>query len=81
MASSSASLCFPPNGKRTGFRCGSAGLCNRRVSSTQFRTRRFIIRSDLDSNVSDMSNNGNFHQFHRSFAIVLLNADEIWLFN
>ncbi|XP_022858317.1 zeta-carotene desaturase, chloroplastic/chromoplastic-like [Olea europaea var. sylvestris] len=57
MASSSASLCFPPNGKRTGFRCGSAGLCNRRVSSTQFRTRRFIIRSDLDSNVSDMSNN------------------------
>ncbi|KAL0425377.1 UNVERIFIED_CONTAM: Zeta-carotene desaturase, chloroplastic/chromoplastic [Sesamum radiatum] len=49
-AAAAACLCFPPNGN---FRIRSAGFCNRHYS--QFKeARRLTIRSDLESNVSDM---------------------------
>ncbi|XP_047957848.1 zeta-carotene desaturase, chloroplastic/chromoplastic [Salvia hispanica] len=50
MAASSASLCLPANGNRSGFRIGSSAKQLNRV-------RRVTIRSDLDSNVSDMRTN------------------------
>lgn len=66
MACSSASICYPATpatgGTSTAFRAGSSGvlLSSRRRFSTRFRTwKRLIVRSDLDSNVSDMRNNGN----------------------
>ncbi|XP_042017111.1 zeta-carotene desaturase, chloroplastic/chromoplastic-like [Salvia splendens] len=50
MAAASASICLPANGSRPDFRIGS--------SSKQLnRFRRLTIRSDLDSNVSDMRTN------------------------
>ncbi|KAG6427277.1 hypothetical protein SASPL_111519 [Salvia splendens] len=50
MAASSASLCPPANGNRSCFRIGSSAKQLNRV-------RRVTIRSDLDSNVSDMRTN------------------------
>lgn len=50
-AAASASLCFPANGNRSDFRVGSSAKQLKRF-------RRATIRSDLDSNVSDMSTNG-----------------------
>ncbi|XP_019187856.1 PREDICTED: zeta-carotene desaturase, chloroplastic/chromoplastic [Ipomoea nil] len=58
-AASSASICFPATRKGTDFRSGSTGLLLRsglRVS-TGLRSRKSVIRSDLDSMVSDMSTN------------------------
>lgn len=50
-AAASASLCFPTNGNRPHFRAG--------FGPNHFkRPRRFMVRSDLDSNVSDMRTNG-----------------------
>ncbi|KAL1546060.1 9,9'-di-cis-zeta-carotene desaturase [Salvia divinorum] len=50
MAAASASICLPANGSRPDFRIGS--------SFKQLnRFRRVAIRSDLDSNVSDMRTN------------------------
>nr|ALE33748.1 zeta-carotene desaturase 1 [Erythranthe lewisii] len=50
-AASSASISFLPSGNvRVGF-------CNRRVSARSKRSRRLAVRSDLDTNVSDMSVN------------------------
>ncbi|KAL0397343.1 UNVERIFIED_CONTAM: Zeta-carotene desaturase, chloroplastic/chromoplastic [Sesamum calycinum] len=46
-----ACLCSPPNGN---FRIRSAGFCNRHYSSQFKGPRRLTIRSDLESNVSDM---------------------------
>ncbi|KAK4410839.1 Zeta-carotene desaturase, chloroplastic/chromoplastic [Sesamum angolense] len=46
-----ACLCLPPNGN---FRIRSAGFCNRHYSSQFKGPRRLTIRSDLESNVSDM---------------------------
>nr|GLL37190.1 zeta-carotene desaturase, chloroplastic/chromoplastic [Ipomoea trifida] len=58
-AASSASMCFPATRKGTDFRSGSTGLFRRsgfRVS-TRLTSRKSVIRSDLDSMVSDMSTN------------------------
>ncbi|XP_031103545.1 zeta-carotene desaturase, chloroplastic/chromoplastic [Ipomoea triloba] len=58
-AASSASMCFPATRKGTDFRSGSTGLLRRsgfRVS-TRLTSRKSVIRSDLDSMVSDMSTN------------------------
>lgn len=68
MACSSASACYPGTsatgggGNNRAFLTGSgpAGVllsCRRREVSTQLRCGRSIVRSDLDSNVSDMRNN------------------------
>ena len=72
MACSSASICYPGTsatgggGNNRSFLTGSgpAGvlISGRRLGvSTQLRCRRSIVRSDLDSNVSDMRNNGKSH--------------------
>lgn len=66
MATSSP-ICFPATGKLTaGIRNDSARL---RISGSRrrlARTRRSLyVRSDLDSNVSDMSVNGNLIIFFR----------------
>nr|BAI47574.1 zeta-carotene desaturase [Ipomoea sp. Kenyan] len=58
-AASSASMCFPATRKGADFRSGSTGLLRRsncRVS-TRLTSRKSVIRSDLDSMVSDMSTN------------------------
>lgn len=52
----SASLCFPACSNRGGF----AGFSSGRRVSTQLTPRGLTVRSDLESNVSDMSVNGNF---------------------
>nr|GMD45258.1 zeta-carotene desaturase, chloroplastic/chromoplastic [Ipomoea batatas] len=52
-------MCFPATRKGTDFRSGSTGLLRRsgfRVS-TRLTSRKSVIRSDLDSMVSDMSTN------------------------
>lgn len=66
MACSSASICYSgrpaTGGTFTDFRAGSTGVLQsacRRLPA-HLRSRRLIVRSDLDSNVSDMRTNGKF---------------------
>lgn len=69
-AAASASLCFLANGNRSNFRFGSSA---RHLKSFP----RVSIRSDLDSNVSDMSTNGRW----KLSCLITLVLCELWRLN